>query len=377
MNTSPVPKYERVKRALIREIESGRFVAGAAFPSETQLLEQFEVSRPTLVRSLQELVSEGYLYRQQGKGTFVAERGGLSSPVGGAGHPATAVAAAESGMAMGPAFTIFISRHVARLTGAGREVQLRILRGVQEALGSAYSASLIREAEPQAVDAATRKFIETAPRGAALIIEPSFNPTLRLLLEERGWVVWSINEPIDNGNFVSIDQEHAGYLATRFLIDEGRQRIALINGPSDEYWGFAARRAGYERALNEAGLGIDPRLIREGVNPIDSEAGRSMMRSLLSDGVDPDAVVGVSDVKAIGAMTHAIEAGIDVPRQIAFVSIDNTLADQVNPPLPAVAMPFEEMGFQAATQARSSAQRGHQPQPVYTKISLQPTLVER
>ncbi len=40
-------------------------------------------------------------------------------------------------------------------------------------------------------------------------------------------------------------------------------------------------------------------------------------------------------------------------------------------------MPFEEMGYQAATQARAAAQRGFNQSPVFTKISLQPTLVER
>lgn len=363
MSISAIPKYERVKRVLIRDIESGRYQPGSAFPSESQLLEQFDVSRPTLVRSLQELVADGYLYRQQGKGTFVAERGRFDD--------------LDESSSAAPAFTVFLSRHVARLTGESREVQLRILRGVQEALGPAYNASCVREAEPDTVDAATRRFIETAPRGVALIIEPSFNPTLRLLLEERGWVVWSINEPIDNGHFVSIDQEHAGYLATRFLLDEGRQRIGLINGPLKNYWGFAARRRGYERALIQAGVAVDQRLICEGAHTIDSEAGRAMMRRLLEADVDLDGVVGASDGKAVGAMAHAMESGVEVPRQIAFVSIDNTLADQIDPPLPAVAMPFEEMGYQAATQASAAAQRGFVQSPVFIKVSLQPTLVER
>lgn len=347
---------------MVRDIESGKYSPGAAFPSEAQLLEQFDVSRPTLVRSLQELVAEGYLYRQQGKGTFVAERSKPSK---------------EGAPPPSPPFTVFLSRNVAQLTGASREVQLRILRGVQEALGPAYTASHIREADSGEVDEATRAFIESAPRGAALIIEPSFNPALKQLLEDRNWVVWSMNEPCLDGNYVSIDQEHAGYLATRFLIKEGRKRIALINGPLDSYWGFAARYEGYERALTEAGYKIDPALIRGDSHTIDSEAGRAMMRDLLQSGVEIDGVVGASDMKAVGAMTHCLEAGIDVPGQIEFASIDNTLADQVDPPLPAVAMPFEEMGYQAAIQARFSAERGHSRSQVNTKITLQPTLIER
>src|SRR5436190_1240225 len=74
MATAELPKYEQVKRSLIAEIELGKWTAGGVIPSEAQLLQRFNVSRPTLVRSLQDLVREGYLYRRQGKGTFVAER---------------------------------------------------------------------------------------------------------------------------------------------------------------------------------------------------------------------------------------------------------------------------------------------------------------
>ena len=75
-----LPKYEQVKRSLISDIERGKWTPGAVIPSEAQLLQQFNVSRPTLVRSLQDLVREGYLRRQQGKGTFVADRNVRTGP---------------------------------------------------------------------------------------------------------------------------------------------------------------------------------------------------------------------------------------------------------------------------------------------------------
>src|SRR5437667_7784136 len=74
MSQAKLPKYEQVKRSLIADIQLGKWSAGGAIPSETQLLQRFKVSRPTLVRSLQDLVREGYLHRRQGKGTFVADR---------------------------------------------------------------------------------------------------------------------------------------------------------------------------------------------------------------------------------------------------------------------------------------------------------------
>src|SRR5947207_14995506 len=74
MPETDLPKYEQVKKSLITDIQLGKWSAGGVIPSEAQLLQRFKVSRPTLVRSLQDLVREGYLYRRQGKGTFVAER---------------------------------------------------------------------------------------------------------------------------------------------------------------------------------------------------------------------------------------------------------------------------------------------------------------
>lgn len=361
MKVSDVPKYERVKQQLIRGIASGRWKAGDLFPSEAQLLEEFDVSRPTLVRSLQELVAEGYLYRRQGKGTYVAQR---PSEAGGVEEAAGAI-------------NLFLSRDVASLTGASREVQLRILRGIEQVAGPAGRPVVMRQASSGTIDAETRRLIELMPPSIALVIEPAFSPQLPVLLEERGWTVWSINEPVREGNCVLIDQEQAGYLATRFLLDEGRRRIALLNGPVNDFWGFAARRAGYERALREAGLEVRSEWIREGRHVIDSEAGRGMIAALLAEAGEVDGVVGASDSKTIGAMAHALEQGRSVPDDLGFVSIDNTLADQAPRPLPAVAMPFEELGYQAAVNALHAHQRRPGPSSIHMTLTLRPTLVER
>jgi DNA-binding LacI/PurR family transcriptional regulator len=363
MRTAGVPKYEQIKRALIVAIGSGRWKADEPFPSEAELLEQFDVSRPTLVRSLQELVAEGYLVRKQGKGTFVSARlpAGAAAPT-----PQTATAV-----------TVFISRDAAGLTGAGREVQLRILRGVQEVMGDSYHSSILHQAAPKVIDVQTRRFLESAEPGVALMIEPGFNPALRLLLIERGWNVWSINEPTDDGNCVFIDQRRAGYLATRYLLDAGRKHVALLNGPSEAYWGFTARREGYCAALRDAGMAVDERLIRQGAHVIDSEAGRSMMHELLDAGLAVDAVVGASDSKAIGAMAVVVERKLAVPEQVMFASIDNIIAQQAPMPLTAVAMPFEEMGFQAAAHALAGSGRRWGNAAIHTRISLEPVLIER
>lgn len=275
-------------------------------------------------------------------------------------------------------FTVFISREFAQLAGAGHEVQLKILRGMQTALIASQGTYCVRETASGVLEASTVEYIESSPRGVALVVEPSsISPELLVMLEDRDWMIWSVNEPMDGVNYVCIDQEHAGYIATRHLLSQGRTHPALINGPEDRYWGFKARRDGYERALREAGIEKHPGLICQGYHAIDSEAGRSMMRDLLDSGQPLDSVVAASDAKAIGAIAQAVDSGIKVQSEIAFVGIDNTLANTADPPLSAVAMPFEEMGCQAALQAKSSAMCSHRRNPVNIKISLQPFLVER
>jgi GntR family transcriptional regulator len=69
---SALPLYAQVKQSLQREIEAD-MKAGDALPTEGELEKRFGVSRITVRRALDELVSEGVIVRQQGRGTFVRE----------------------------------------------------------------------------------------------------------------------------------------------------------------------------------------------------------------------------------------------------------------------------------------------------------------
>ncbi|MEA2707933.1 MAG: GntR family transcriptional regulator, arabinose operon transcriptional repressor [Phycisphaerales bacterium] len=361
MPSAQLPKYEQVKRSLIAEIDMGRWSVGGAIPSESQLLQRFNVSRPTLVRSLQDLVREGYLFRRQGKGTFVADR------------------AARNGDAIATptrSVPVFAARHEAAPIRNPGEVLLRLLRGAQSVLGPAHVDLALRYASVGGMDEETESYLDKTEPTIALVIEPSFSPRLRVELQRRGWTVWSVNEPWAEGNAVYIDQQRAGYLATRYLIEKrGRKRVALLNGPPDTYWGFGARLRGYHAALEEAGIEPDQKLIRTGWHVIDTEAGRSMMRDLLEARVDFDGVVGASDMKAIGALAAAQEAGRRVPDDVVVIGIDDILAARATPPISSVSLPFEDVGRRAAEEALRSAASHDTHSPA--EIQLKPTLVER
>jgi GntR family transcriptional regulator len=70
---TPVPLYFQLKQHLIQLIESGELKPGDSIQSERELSEKYEISRMTVRQALQELVNDGRLVREQGKGTFLAE----------------------------------------------------------------------------------------------------------------------------------------------------------------------------------------------------------------------------------------------------------------------------------------------------------------
>jgi DNA-binding GntR family transcriptional regulator len=72
------PKWAQVVAEIQRRIESGEYAPGTLLPSEHQLVGEFGVSRPTIVKALSSLRQEGWIETQQGKGSFVRGRPALA-----------------------------------------------------------------------------------------------------------------------------------------------------------------------------------------------------------------------------------------------------------------------------------------------------------
>lgn len=64
-------KYYSLKKSILEKIESGVYAEGMMIESEREMMEKYQFSRITVRKAIDELVNEGYLYRVQGKGTFV------------------------------------------------------------------------------------------------------------------------------------------------------------------------------------------------------------------------------------------------------------------------------------------------------------------
>lgn len=70
---SPIPAYYQLKNIIMEKINSGEYAENSLIPSERELSDSSGISRMTVRQALTQLVQEGTLYRERGKGTFVAK----------------------------------------------------------------------------------------------------------------------------------------------------------------------------------------------------------------------------------------------------------------------------------------------------------------
>lgn len=129
-----------------------------------------------------------------------------------------------------------------------------------------------------------------------------------------------VNAPVDH---VSIRNAEAARAATKHLIDLGRRRIAVIGAHPGAGVGSAhVRLEGHKAALAEAGLPFDETLMGF-ASPWHRLDGARAMTGLLRSGIRFDAVFGLNDLVALGAM-HALQsAGRSVPDDVAVIGFDD------------------------------------------------------
>jgi len=123
-------------------------------------------------------------------------------------------------------------------------------------------------------------------------------------------------------NFVGVDDVAVGRLATEHLIAMGCKRIAHIRGL--EFTTGLGRYEGYKQTLKQHGMNFDPSLVSPYVTADgkDWQQSYDAMRGLLQAD-RPDGVFCYNDPIAYAAIEVALEAGLRIPEEIAFVGCDN------------------------------------------------------
>ncbi len=145
---------------------------------------------------------------------------------------------------------------------------------------------------------------------------------------------------------VRCDSERGTYDLVHHLIELGHRRIAVITGRANISTS-TDRVVGYERALTEAGVAIDPALIR--YDSFSLKAGYDGVKAILEVAPRVTAIFAANNFIAFGALRALREAHLGVPDDVSIVTFDDLPEDWHDDPfLTVLAQPAYELGRSAA-----------------------------
>lgn len=143
------------------------------------------------------------------------------------------------------------------------------------------------------------------------------------------------------------DQEHAGYIVTRYLINLNHSKIALVNSLSKEFSSANYFRRGYIKALKECNIGVSQNYIIEDNANINKKGGYNSTKSFftLKKDLVPTSIIFNSDIAAIGAYEAIYEANFRIPDDFSIVGNDDIeVAKYLMPPLTTVSQQCSRLG---------------------------------
>jgi DNA-binding LacI/PurR family transcriptional regulator len=151
-----------------------------------------------------------------------------------------------------------------------------------------------------------------------------FTPAEREQLASLGHPTIVVGGPVPGLRHLGVDELAVARAATAHLIALGHRQIGHLAGipePGLNKRVPQRRRRGYELALSSAGLSARP----EWIEPSDFQisGAREAALRLLRREPRPTALFAASDEMAIGAILAARELGLDVPRELSVIGIDN------------------------------------------------------
>jgi DNA-binding LacI/PurR family transcriptional regulator len=260
-----------------------------------------------------------------------------------------------------------------------------------------YYAMIIREFEARARaegfacvvcdtgrdDAAEREaldfLLDLPVRGVLLVGDRRREATANALLADvwrAGTAVAAIGGAVPGTEIprVTVDAERTGYLATRHLLDGGHRRVAFVPAGLSPAAGtvghLPGRRDGFARALLEAGLEPDPRLVVR-MEEVSRRCAHDVLDALGAVPDPPTAIFAHRDEVALALIGAAAERGVRVPEELAVVGVDNLpIGELVWPTLTTIAPPIDQL----AALALDALLRRDGVEPVQT---TEPTLIVR
>ena len=301
-----VPKYRQVYEDLLSSIKTGTFQPGDRLPSEAELGKQYDTSRITVAKAVNELQLRGLVSRRAGSGTHVLEPARSTGHVFGLLIPDLGRTEIFEpichGMMQSPiskAHSLLWGHAMGDAALQEREAEQLCHQYIEQKVAGVFFAPL--ELTP-AKDAVNHRIVVALDRAEISVV-----------LLDRCYAPYPMRSKYD---LVGIDNRRAGFLITQHLLRLGVKRIAFVARPLSAST-VVARIAGYREALFAYGISPREDLVRRG-DPDDPKFVDQMLQSCR-----PEAFVCANDFTAARLMASLTAKGIRVPEEMRIVGIDD------------------------------------------------------
>ncbi len=360
MKEQQTPKYVQLKQKILSWIVTAQFRPHDKLPSENEIGKQFGMSRQTVRQALGDLEQENWLYRMQGKGTFVSDQSAQDRR------------SLTQGMTIG-----MITTHISDY------IFPTIVRGVESSLRAVGARLLLASTDNE--KAKERESLESMLREplTGLIVEPTksaegnpnFNYFMALDALKIPYVMLNERYSDVDAPVLRVDDELGGYLAAEHLIRLGHRRIAGCF-KTDDFQGIHRMR-GFLRAHREYGLIVQTDYLLRYSTEEKQAKPAEWLRSLLQREPEqrPTAMVCYNDELAVRMLDIVRGLELAVPEHLSIVGFDDAnLATATEVKLTTLAHPKTDMGTDAVGLLLSIVER--QGKPISDNI-YEPRLVIR
>jgi GntR family transcriptional regulator, arabinose operon transcriptional repressor len=347
MDTKKELLYETIVDALKSRIRDGTYKSDDRLPTEMELASEYNVSRITSKRALEELKNQGLVYRIRGSGTFVSGEG------------ASAQTVRQGSNIVAIILPFDVSNGSFALS----------VRGLSEVLESnGYYLSVYNGVrDVKAVEILVSRLYNDHIRGIIYYpLSDRDNFGIMNMLHLENYPIVTIDKYFESIpiSYVVSDNEAGASKAVEYLIDLGHRRIGFVSDLLIEsITSIRNRYFGYCKTLKEHHLPYDPELVKLGVTG--NEFGRSYSKEIYQPlvkefvSLGATALFAINDLIASYLMRAAFELDIRVPGDISIIGFDDMdIAKHLQVPLTTVSQDFYSIGKVAGQIVCKSIQSG-------------------
>lgn len=324
-------KYNIIREELELKIASGAYASGTRLPTEIELCKQFNAARATVARALRTLEDSGLIIRRRGSGTFVKSLDAKSKT--------KKIGLLIPGIGEGEIFEPICSSIAAHATQYDFRISWNQLPDFPPERKTSAALMMCRQYIHEGVDGLFFEPLELVDG------KDNTNDSIIQLLKDADIPVILIDSDLtypqrSTLDLVGIDNFRAGILIAEHLISQGCRTPLFLHRPGSAAT-TKARAAGFLSVLAANGLPMQDRII-------EAEPNNPALITRLTRKMKTDGVACGNDYTAALLMRSLIGSGIQIPRDIKIVGIDNLkYAQLLSTPLTTISQPCREMGLAA------------------------------